>query len=305
MSEFSFIDRYCKPLTEGRGEARGLLDDAAMLRIPQGYELAVSTDSLYETVHFFAGSDPRIVAQKALRSNISDLYASGADPYCYQLSFAFDGAPDTAWLDDFFDALLQDQRRYGLFCSGGDTSSVPSGFAMTLSVMGLVPAGLAWGRDRACAGDVMIATGVAGYGAMAFKRGATCAPDYLPLSKAVLQKLRPLVHAAVDVSDGVLSDALHIARASGVDIMLHKDDMRVACEWDEAVTGGDDYILLLTCAADDAKQSLKILREAGYTKAHIIGQVIAPEDIKNPQVRACDAAGFLIDLPERLGWNHF
>lgn len=285
-----------------------LQDDAAYLQVPDGFELAMSTDSLYQDVHFFSDTPPNIIAQKALRSNISDLYACGAVPYCYQMSLGFEQAPDQGWLSAFCSALAEDQKRYNIFCSGGDTSSLKAGgLAITISVMGLVPAGQGWKRSNARAGDVIISTGIIGKGYEAFIGGRTVTPDYPSIDADVLKVLRGCVHAGIDVSDGVLADAQHIAEASHLDLHLCIDKARCvsSLSWQEAMTGGDDYILLLCTMAENADKALHILRGNGFSDAHILGQVHHAHDIKNPQVRLLDAAGQFIDLPARGGWQHF
>jgi len=83
MNEFETIAKYFRPLTMGRDD---LLDDAAVIDIPAGDELVVTSDTLNEGVHFLQGERAEHIARKALRTNLSDLAAMGARPHCYQLN---------------------------------------------------------------------------------------------------------------------------------------------------------------------------------------------------------------------------
>ena len=126
MDEFAAIEKYFAPLTMGREEAAGLQDDAAVLAVPEGCELVVTSDTLNEGVHFIEGEAPDVIARKALRVNLSDLAAMGAKPLCYQLNIAFPKPPEGAWLKAFSGALLEENRLYDVFCSGGDTTGIKS-----------------------------------------------------------------------------------------------------------------------------------------------------------------------------------
>ena len=261
--EFDMIARYFQPLTMGR---EALDNDTAVLSVPDGYELAVSTDTLNAGVHFFEGAAPEVIARKALRSNLSDLTASGAEPLAYSLAVAFPDAPEEAWLAAFTGALLQDQQESGIYCCGGDTTSIKGGLSVTITVMGLNPIGRAVRRDGARAGDAAIVTGMIGRGIEAFKAGETYVPEMRCNVAAVV---RDYARAAVDVSDGLMADGGHIARASMVDLIVQLDDVPVAGDPLEAVTGGDDYEVLMAVPADQVDVCMKALCEAGCMPAKI------------------------------------
>ena len=87
--EFEIIEKYFARLTETRAEALGLKDDAAILDIPPGHQLVVSTDTANAGTHFLVEASPADIAHKVLRQNLSDLAAMGAQPYCYQLAMVF------------------------------------------------------------------------------------------------------------------------------------------------------------------------------------------------------------------------
>lgn len=300
MNEFDLIKRYFLPLTEGRGEAAGLQNDTAALSVPEGCALLVTTDSLNEGVHFFAKTPPEVIAQKALRANLSDIAAGGADPYCYQLALALPAgqAVDGAWLHAFTKALAADQKHAHIFCSGGDTTAVHGGVSITVTMMGTVPVGQAVGRSGARAGDVLIVTGAIGAGALAFKEGRTCAPPLVPgLGKVV----RTYAQAAIDISDGLLADSAHIAQASGIGLELNLPDVPV-CAIDPmtAITGGDDYHIAMAVTVDKSDQALTALQAIGASPA-VIGRFTADEG----SLRILDEHGAEIKLPRNHGWQHF
>ena len=106
MSEFNIIHKYFAPLSKD-----GLQDDCAALDVPAGHTLLVSTDTLNAGVHFFADTPPDIIARKALRSTVSDIYASGGRPLAYQLAIGFPRPPAAEWLAAFTEGLAADQAR--------------------------------------------------------------------------------------------------------------------------------------------------------------------------------------------------
>ncbi|MGB4058336.1 MAG: AIR synthase related protein, partial [Alphaproteobacteria bacterium] len=133
MNEFETIARYFKPLTEGRD---ALLDDAAVLSVPPGFELVVTSDTLNAGTHFMADAAAGDIARKALRVNLSDLAAMGARPFAYQLNIAFPARPSEGWLAEFTSALMDDQKTFGIFCSGGDTTTILGAFSISITAMG-------------------------------------------------------------------------------------------------------------------------------------------------------------------------
>ncbi len=270
MDEFELIADLFAPLATGPG-ALGLTDDASLIQIPQSQEAVVTTDTLVEGVHFPAGTDPRKVAQKLLRVNLSDLAAMGAAPLGYWLGVQVtkDGARD--WLAKFVEGLRADQTVLGITLMGGDTVTTPGPVALSLTAMGTVPTGGALLRSGAKPGDRIFVSGTIGDGALGLKaaRGECEALDagakaYLidrlecPTPRLSLgQSLRGHASAAIDVSDGLVADAWHIAGASNARLVIDADRVpfspqaRAALEGggatlEELLTGGDDYELLFT-----------------------------------------------------------
>ena len=297
MNEFALIDRYFKPLTQGREEALSLSDDAAMLAVPDGFELVVSTDTLCEGVHFRSEDDPAYIAQKALRVNLSDIAAMGAKPYAYQLALSLPGAPQEPWVKAFCEALAQDQARYDVFCSGGDTTRSSAGLVISITMLGLVPSGQAVKRSGAKDGDVLCVTGAV---------GAAQAADYhhLPEPRCALAALmQSYAHAAIDISDGFLADLEHICAASGMGCDVRLADIPV-CQTaqglpiEEVLSGGEDYELLLAIPSNDWEAFTQQIEALGVSVT-AIGEFTAQQG-----VRIIDAQGEQLEFTQK-GWQHF
>ncbi len=322
MNEFDLIAQYFEPLTLGRREAGGLRDDAAVLKIPEGRELVVTSDTLNEGVHFLPKEKkPEHIARKALRVNLSDLAAMGAEPYCYQLNLALPEEPEAAWLEAFTSALAEDQKAYGIFLSGGDTTGTKGPLSVSITAMGLVPEGRAVRRSGAKAGDYIVLTGPVGDAFLGLQ--VLCGeidlkdPEYVieryrfPNPRTALaEALRLYAHAAVDVSDGLAADLGHICAASGLGakVELGKIPFSDAAQkllkeevvtYEDLLTGGDDYEVLLAVPPDDFQAFL----EAAVAKQGVTPQVIGSfEDGQG--VSVLDAKGRALSF-ERTGWRHF
>jgi thiamine-monophosphate kinase len=273
LSEFELIARYfASPdfvLPAPEGVVLGIGDDAAILRLPPGEDLLVSIDTLVAGVHFPPTVAPEYLGHRALAVNLSDLAAMGARPLWFTLALTLPAADET-WLDGFSRGLAALARRVGIALVGGDTTRGP--LSITVQVHGAAPEGRALRRDGARAGDEVWVSGHPGTAALGLRRLLAGAPaTEAPVRVFLLPEprlglgiaLRGLASAAIDVSDGVLADAGHIAERSGVAIALECDwlplgpELAALADRDDALAlllgGGDDYELCFTappaCAA--------------------------------------------------------
>src|SRR5580765_7595083 len=139
MDEFGIIAKYFAPLA-GEG-AFGLKDDAALLPSRPGHELVVTTDTVSQGTDFFAFDPADSVAQKALRVNLSDLAAKGAQPAFYLLNLTLPHSVTADWLAAFASGLARDQQEFGLSLLGGDTSAGEGPLAIAITAFGFVPQG--------------------------------------------------------------------------------------------------------------------------------------------------------------------
>jgi thiamine-monophosphate kinase len=317
LGEFELIDRLLKPLARGAPGALGLADDAAVLAVPAGAELVVAKDAIVAGVHFLPDDPADLVAGKLLRVNLSDLAAMGARPLGYLTAIAKPATLAPAWLEGFAAGLAADQARFGLDLLGGDTVSTPGPLVLTLTILGLVEAGTALLRQGAAPGDLVLVSGTLGDAALglAVLQGAAAAPaDRAHLAAryrtpeprlALGQALRGLATACIDVSDGLCADLGHILTASGVGAVLRAERLPLSpaarrmpgCR-EAALTGGDDYELLLT-APPSAIAAIEAAAYAATTPVTVIGEITAA-----PGLVVLDEASRPVALA-RTGWRHF
>lgn len=257
--------------------------------MPAGQSLAVSLDTLVAGRHFPNDAAPEDIATRAFCVCLSDLAAMGATPQCYTLGLTLPDV-DPLWLAAFSDSLHQIASRYDCQLIGGDTTKGP--LTITLQVHGIVPEGAALRRSSAQVGDQLYVTNTLGDGAAALQAilgevsFARQDVDYLtsrfyqpePQITAGIA-LAGLAHAAIDISDGLLADLAHIARASRVDMTVDVDQLPLsaaclsagreqAIEW--ALTGGDDYQLAFTVPAK-RQAELDVLFKEHSINATLIG----------------------------------
>lgn len=253
MREHERIARFFAPLSAGEDGALGLRDDAAVLTLPAGKKLVVTTDSVIESVHLPQGATPEQFAQKLLRRNLSDLAAMGATPWRYLLNLGLNASVDDAWLARFSDTLGQLQQTFALVLAGGDTTSAPT-LHLTATMLGLVETPLT--RAGARAGDGIYVTGRIGDAAMALRNLATANAEllqryYRPEPRLdVGYALHGVATACIDISDGLVQDLAQLCTASGVGATIDVATIPFTPEGDVAImlTGGDDYELLFTSA---------------------------------------------------------
>ena len=272
--EFGLIADFLSGLDEGAGIVLGNGDDGAVLALPPGEELVVSTDAAIHGVHFPSGSDPALAAYRAVAAAASDLAAMGATPLAMTLNLTLpDG--DRTRLAACRAGLEAAVEAFGLPLVGGDLTRGPLIFGV--QVLGRVPAGAALTRRGARPGDRLCVAGRLGEAAagLALLEGRLATVGGEKQRRRFLESfwspqpqlglgasLRGLASAAVDVSDGLLADAGHIARASGVAIRVDSASLPlgedlVACvgrdralEW--ALAGGEDYALCFTLPRSEA-----------------------------------------------------
>lgn len=271
--EFAWID-CLKDLTRGDPRALGLIDDVALLPGRPGQDLVISTDAMVEGVHFLGDEKPQIIARRLLRTSLSDLAAKAARPFGYFLTTAWPADRNWSYRRAFIKGLAEDGDEYGLSLLGGDTVATSGPLTLGATVLGWSPSGSAILRSGARAGDLVIICGVIGDGWLGLKAARREIPDPGGRLAKHYRTPRPLlslrealvgrVHACADISDGLLADVEHVARASGCGASLDLADLPLslgASVWcadqaDDAkarlalAVGGDDYALV--CAVEPA-----------------------------------------------------
>jgi thiamine-monophosphate kinase len=283
--EFDLIRRLFAPLATEPG-ALGLTDDAALLDCPPGQRLVLTTDAIVAGVHFLADDPPKLIAQKLMRTNLSDLAAMGAAPVGVLLACCFERGAGVEWIEGFAAGLADDCKAFGVSLLGGDTVATPGPATFALTAVGTVAAGCELRRSTARLGDRVWVSGTIGDGAFGLiaARGEAdklradqvrfLAGRYrLPEPRLALgQRLAGIATAAMDVSDGLVGDLGHIAETSRVGAVIEAERVPLSAAVQAAIsaglgqgittalTGGDDYELLFTAppAADSQLAALAV-----------------------------------------------
>ncbi|MFM7346158.1 MAG: thiamine-phosphate kinase [Tagaea sp.] len=280
--EFELIAELFRPLTRGDPAALGLRDDAALLAPAPDKELVVTADQLIAGTHTLGTEPAGLVAQKALRRNLSDLVAKGASFRGYFMTLALPRGTKDSWLEKFAAGLAEDGARYGIPLLGGDTGSTKGPLVVSITALGEVKRGRMIARASAKPGMDLFVTGTIGDAALGLdslqKRGkrdhALEARYFLPEPRvAFATAVADLVSAAIDVSDGLLADLGHLARASDVAALVHpwkvplSEPARRALErgasFERVLTGGDDYEVLFATEPGVEPLLRKRARRAG------------------------------------------
>jgi thiamine-monophosphate kinase len=291
-------------------EARELRDDVAVLD-----GLVITHDSIAEGVHFLPFDPPASVGWKLVAVNLSDLAAKGATPAGALLALTLSG--ESEWESEFLTGVEAACESYGLPLIGGDTIALAPGAPR---VLGLTAIGRARGhvphRGGAEPGDRLWLVGTLGdaaAGLAQLKDNVRASGSLVDIYRRpvpqldAVRKLAPYAHAMMDVSDGLLLDALRIAEASGGTALIELDKLPLSSDFVAArgqsreaklfaATGGDDYALLGAFAPDFDPSTLNLLK----------GTTIAPIgtlEAGDPGIRLI-SNGQSVELPETLGHEH-
>lgn len=302
-SEREIIRRIKEQLPEGSGTVlKGIGDDCAVLR-QDGTRLQVLTvDTLVEGVHFDLGWHPaELLGRKAASVNLSDIAAMGATPRFALLSLGIPVSFSSQWLDEFMAGFLGALKAAQTLLIGGDT--VQSGTQLTLSVTvgGDVGEDEVLYRSGAQPGDLLWVSGYLGDAAagLAICREGRVADDPAwrqlvgahldpepELALGPLLAASGLVHAMMDLSDGLATDLAHLCAASGVGAEVVaaqlplSPSLRAAAEYfrckpfDWALRGGEDYRLLFTAPAEATRALETIAVEQLGRKIHCVGRIV-------------------------------
>ena len=296
LSEFDLINRYFNRPT--RHTSLGVGDDAALLAVTPGHELAASTDTMVEGVHFFAEAEPDSLGHKVLAVNLSDMAAMGANPKWAMLALTVPKA-DEAWFEGFARGFFALAAEHDVDLIGGDTARGPRNICV--QIMGEVLRGQALRRDGARVGDDIWVSGDVGAAAaaVAHLKGALRLSGPL-LSHCLARLNRPaprvalgrmligVANSAIDISDGLLGDLGHICERSGVGAAIEFAAIPCAAELmplrghamvtRAILTGGDDYELCFTAVAGRRSEIEALSARAGLALTRV-GRIVAERGI--------------------------
>ena len=318
MGEFQLIARLQNRFAEhahsmSYAPVLGIGDDAAVLAVPEGKQLVVTTDTLVSGVHFFAADPASDIAAKALAVNLSDLAAMGAEPAWFFLAISLPEI-DPEWCDEFASGLLAMATQGRIQLAGGDTTEGP--LSITITAIGLVEQGKALRRDGAQPGELIVVSGQPGLAALALRQ-EIAGESVLPEARQALKHPQPRLalglalvgraSACIDISDGLAADLGHILKASacGAEIMLEQlpeakafSGFDAETRWALQLGGGDDYELCFTLPQQYRKELSAIERSAGVA-LQVIGVTTAGSGLKLWQA---DGQEYVL---QRSGYEHF
>lgn len=249
-------------------------------------------------IHFFENDDPALIAEKALRVNLSDLAAMAAEPLGYLLSLAIPQPPfeTERWLEAFVTGLKKNQTEFNWKLWGGDTVSTSGPVTISITAIGQTDKGKSLSRSGAQVGDGIYVSGTLGDAAgglmvieneLDFEKYNQLINRYhLPEPRLKLGKsLSGLATSAMDISDGLMGDISHICENSGVGARIFSKKIPISEPFGNLLetkgdyshliwSGGDDYEILFTAAQKDHNVIADLSHKLGI-KLTKIGEITA------------------------------
>jgi len=290
--EFRLIEQLAahlgpEPPLPGGDLACGIGDDAAVWETAPGVLGLLTIDTVVENVHAFPHEPPSAVGARALTAAVSDIPAMGGTPLVAVIGLQIPAGIDDRRLEQLYDGIREEAAQLGVAVVGGDVVDTPGPLAISIAVFGTAPADRLWRRSGARPGDVLAVTGHlggsrAGVELLALDGGPP--PD--AWAAALIERhLRPRarvkaaaavnrhagVHGGIDISDGLSSEAWHLALDSKVRVIIDAGAIPVCPELDPflrwraeargevvrveetalyALDSGEEFELLLTLLPD-------------------------------------------------------
>lgn len=307
MNEFGLIDTIRKMFSATPLNGfDGIGDDCAVFPLGSGESLVFTTDLLAENIHFLRrATTPRELGRKALAVNLSDVAAMGARPIATLLSLAIPRDLPEGWIEAFMEGYRDLSAAQGVGLVGGDTTGSDSGLVVNVTAIGRLPDGHIKRRSDACTGDLIVVGGSLGESGaglrdiLAGRYDTPLAHIHRNPSPQVAEGIwlggREEVHAMMDISDGIASDLRHIMERSGVGAEVDTQHIPTTVDIETAVSGGEDYKLLLTIDPARAATLLADYRVHFGTELHPIGRITTGTELvwlKNEKPLPVDWQGF-------------
>ncbi|MCS7192570.1 MAG: thiamine-phosphate kinase [Armatimonadetes bacterium] len=307
LGEYKLVARICEKLERTFGIDKrvivGLGDDTAVLDINET-KLVLTIDTQLEDAHFRRRWMPPFeLGWKSVAVSVSDVVAMGGKPIAALLGIGLTGEEPVAFVDEFYEGAIALCQSTGILLLGGDTVRSPLGLMFSSVVIGIVE-GEPIRRSGAQIGDEIVVTGFVGEASAGFWLLEQDV-DFMssPLLQHCIKRFRQPepkvnavqvlrsfpVHAAIDISDGLVIDAQRIANASKVQILLDLTNLPLSDALKEAakvtgkdplslaLTGGEDYELLLSVPKSVANELCQAMKSIGITSLQI-GEVSASHE---------------------------
>ncbi len=346
IGEFGLIQRLQNQLETRAGTQIGIGDDCAVLNSLQTPAVTMDA-LVEDVHFRRDWTLPRALGRKAMAVNISDLAASGARPIAAFVSLALGARDDWEFIAQLYAGFEDAAREFGFTIAGGDTTQSRGGLMLSIALVGEVidqKRGPIL-RSGAQIGDVLLVSGTLGDAAAGLEilqareetlndaqisQISAAARDYLlkrhheptprlELMKKLLDFDAQALHAALDLSDGLAGDAAHLARSSGVVAQFEAEKLPISAfcreaaiflgrdAHDLALSGGEDYELLLAVAPEKVPVLLQNFRSEGFFLSEV-GKCLAV-DTKLPDTKLPDGEVVVLEHGQRRdfarGWTHF
>ena len=325
MNEFDLIERYFAPLAGPEGLR--LKDDTAMFSPHPGYDLVITTDSFVEGVHFPKDMYGADVAERLLRTNLSDIAAKAGVPLGYQLSVSMGADAMEQWIPAFAKGLQTTQDEYGCRLWGGDTTRTDGPAVFSITMIGEVAAESMVRRAGASKGDDIWVTGILGDAKLGCDLVTNQRIEPAPSGEhlfsfetaywrpepafAYRRILKRFATSAADVSDGIMADVAHISKLSESCAALNFDALPFSLgaeTWAEAqdnpvqarkilASFGDDYGVVFTSKVE-SRQAIFDAARTAKLKLTLVGSM------QTGKGSVClDVDGQTMDWPQK-GYLH-
>lgn len=292
-AEFNLIKQYFT--RQPKHTDLGIGDDAALIQVSTGHQLAISTDMSVVGTHFFQDAAPYDIGWKSMAVNISDMAAMGANPRWATLSIALPEV-NHDWLKDFAAGFFTCAEQFNVDLIGGDTTRGPLNISVT--IMGEIPIGKAITRSNTKAGDDIWVSGHIGHAALGLaylqdktsQKKTTLNDETRDLCLLALNQpqprialglaLRDIANSCIDISDGLLADLSHILKASaaiGATLQLENMPCANAIKMEihaqhiqqAILAGGDDYELCFTASPQHRKTIAALAKKLDFNITRI------------------------------------
>ncbi|WP_114637346.1 thiamine-phosphate kinase [Polynucleobacter necessarius] len=304
LGEFGLIQRFFKTGADSMREnsdqaiTLNIGDDCAPINPPFDQEIAITSDMLVESRHFFVDADPALLGRKALAVNLSDLAAMGAKPLGFTLAIALPTVDET-WLEEFSKGLFATAKECSCPLIGDDVTAGP--FTISITAFGAIPHGKAIRRSGAKPHEDIWVSGTVGDARLAL----AALRHEINLNSNDLEQIQHRMHqptprinlgillrdvasAALDISDGLLGDLGHILHQSQVDAEIHidlipksttlrKQDALIQNQF--ATCGGDDYEICFTAPSNQCER-IRAISESLNLPLTLIGKTLPKKDIQ-------------------------
>ena len=308
MQEFEIIKKYFSKLALNNKHSLNLNDDVFF---DKSKKLVISVDSFVEGIHFINFKDPNFVIKKILRSSISDLICKGVKPKYYFISASGNKKSfSKSNLSKIRKSLNQEQNKYKIFLSGGDTifssklsfTIISIGFSKTIVY-----------RNKAKINDDIYVSGNLGDSYMGLLllrdkikiRGPLkkyfINQYYMPnIQLKLVEKIKNFANTSIDISDGLLTDLDKMINTQNLSYQIKLKDIPISSNLKKTlelknlakinyISKGDDYQVLFT--ASKSKRRIISKASSNYgVKITRIGSIKASSkkstifDHKNKQI---------------------